>query len=160
MAATQYQLFCRCINTVTNKAITNKEIRKWVSIFDQARTPDVDNEDLYIKETLKFNINGNPNEESMMQEEIINGAKITNIKYNLLFVYSGCDIYYANGNTGDTYVLTDKFERTFMTPWFIHSTHSSLNSVMEKAQALASKIGHDNIMLGKVVSLDQYIDIV
>lgn len=161
MALVQYQLFCKCINTVTDKAISNKEKRTWVSAFDVDKYSNVDNEDLYIKETIKFNIKGTPEEETAMQNEIISGATLSNIKYDLLFVYAGCDILYMNESKKEMpYLLTDKFDRIFMSPWFIHSTHSSLKSVMEKAQALVNKIGHDNVMIGKIVPLDQYIEIV
>ena len=160
MASVQYQLFCRCINTITNKAITNKETRTWVSAFDTDKYPNIDNEELYIPEVIKFNENGTSNEELEMQNEIIKGSKLSNAKYDMLFVYAGCDVKHGNVAGDMPYLLTDKFERIFMSPWFIHSVHSSLNSVMEKAQALVDKIGQKNVMVGKVVPLDQYIDIV
>jgi hypothetical protein len=160
MASVQYQLFCRCINTVTKKAITNKEKRTWVSAFDLDKYPNIDNEELYVKEVIKFNEKGTPEEDLNMQNEIIKGSKLDNVKYDMLFVYSGCDIKHSVTEGEMPYVLTDKFERIFMAPWFIHSVHSSLNSVMEKAQNLVDKIGCKNIMIGKVVPLDQYIDIV
>lgn len=160
MALIQYQLFCRCINTVTKKAVTNKEKRKWISAFDENDIPNVDNKDVYIKETIKFNEKGTADIESEMQAEIIEGSKLDNPKYDLLFIYAGCDIKYGNVKNKEPYLLTDKFERIFLSPWFVHSSHSSLNSVMEKAQKLVNKVGHDNIMIAKIVPLDQYIDIV
>lgn len=160
MASVQYQLFCRCINTVTNKAITNKEKRTWVSAFDLEKYPNIDNEELYVPEVIKFNEENTSEEELEIQNEIVKGSKISNIKYDMLFVYAGCDIKHGKVEGNMPYLLTDKFERIFMSPWFIHSVHSSLNSVMEKAQALVDKVGHKNIMIGKVVPLDQYIDIV
>ena len=160
MASVQYQLFCRCINTVTKKAITNKETRTWVSAFDADKYPNLNNEELYVPEVIMFNEKGTANEELAMQNEIIKGSKLSNIKYDMLFVYAGCDVKYGKVEGSMPYLLTDKFERIFMSPWFIHSVHSSLNSVMEKAQMLVDKIGHKNIMIGKVVPLDQYIDIV
>lgn len=160
MASVQYQLFCKCINTVTKKAITNKETRTWVSAFDLDKYPDINNEELYVPEVIKFNEKGTPKEDLEMQNEIIKGSKLNNIKYDMLFVYAGCDIKYGSVEGSMPYLLTDKFERIFMSPWFVHSVHSSLNSVMEKAQILVDKIGHSNVMIGKVVPLDQYIDIV
>ena len=160
MASVQYQLFCRCINTVTKKAVTNKETRTWVSAFDIDKYPNINNEELYVPETIMFNENGTADEELSMQNEIIKGSKLSNIKYDMLFVYAGCDIKHGSVPNSMPYLLTDKFERIFMSPWFIHSVHSSLNSVMEKAQNLVDKVGHKNVMIGKVVPLDQYIDIV
>lgn len=160
MASVQYQLFCKCINTVTKKAITNKETRTWVSDFNLDKYFDIENEEKYVTETIRFNMKDTAQEEAEMQNEIIEGSKISNIKYDMLFVYAGCDIKYTDKNGNMPYLLTDRFERIFMSPWFIHSVHSSLNSVMAKAQMLVDKIGHDNIMIGKVVPLDQYIEIV
>lgn len=60
----------------------------------------------------------------------------------------------------NNYVLKDRMERIAVSPWFIHSTHASLESAMTKARQLANLVGHDNIKIGKIVPLDQFIEIV
>ena len=76
MASVQYQLFCKCINTVTKKAITNKEKRTWVSDFNQDAYFDIDNEEKYVLETIAFNIKSTAQEEADMQNKIIEGSKV------------------------------------------------------------------------------------
>lgn len=69
-------------------------------------------------------------------------------------------MYSDKGTNAYPYVLKDRMERVPLSPWFVHSTHGSLASAMTKARALANLIGHSNIKIGKVVPLDQYIEIV
>ena len=57
-------------------------------------------------------------------------------------------------------LLYERMKRIKENPWFLYSTHASLTSAMEKAQNLVDLIGKNNVMIGKVVPLDQYIDIV
>ena len=58
------------------------------------------------------------------------------------------------------YVYYDKMKRLNISPWFLHSTHGSLLSAMEKAKELVNIVGKDCVKIGKVVNLDKYIEIV
>lgn len=160
MSAVKYKLYCKCINTTSGKAVTNTVTKKWISAFDIGNYPNADDKNAFIKETLLFNLNGTSDEEKKMHEALIEGMQTySNEKYDMLFVYAGQEIMYSKGSEMP-YILVDKFQRIMMSPWFVHSVHASLNSVMEKAQELVKKVGHANIKIGKFVDLEQYIDIV
>lgn len=160
MAAVKYKVYCKCINSVSNRAVTNTSGKQWISCFDSKDVSKYDDENAYVKETMFFNLNGTPAEEQEVHEAFINGMQTyLNEKYDMLFVYAGQEIYYPKGNTMP-YIVMDKFQRIFASPWFVHSVHGSLNSAMTKAEQLVKKIGHDNIKIGKYVDLEQYIDIV
>lgn len=58
------------------------------------------------------------------------------------------------------YLYYDNMKRIKLDPWFLYSTHASLNSAMAKAKELVNILGKDAVKIGKVVPLDQYIEIV
>ena len=58
------------------------------------------------------------------------------------------------------YLYYDNMKRIKLDPWFLYSTHASLNSAMIKAKELVNILGKDAVKIGKVVPLDQYIEIV
>ena len=89
----------------------------------------------------------------------------------MVFIYDG--IAYGESRTGNAdynapnndkkqipYVYYDKMKRIKVDPWFLFSTHASLNSAMAKARELVNILGKDAVKIGKVVPLDQYIEIV
>lgn len=57
------------------------------------------------------------------------------------------------------YVYYDKFVRMDLSPWFIYANTTSLKWAMSKLEELVGIIGTENVILGKVVDLDQYIEI-
>lgn len=57
------------------------------------------------------------------------------------------------------YMICDTYERIEQSPWFILSTHASLNSALEKAKAVVKSVGLDNVKVIKVVPTDQFIKI-
>ena len=58
------------------------------------------------------------------------------------------------------YLYYDNMKRIKLDPWFLYSTHASLNSAMAKAKELVNILGKDAVKIGKVIPLDQYIEIV
>lgn len=58
------------------------------------------------------------------------------------------------------YLYYDNMKRIKLDPWFLYSTHASLNSAMTKAKELVNILGKDAVKIGKVIPLDQYIEIV
>lgn len=58
------------------------------------------------------------------------------------------------------YLYYDNMKRIKLDPWFLYSTHASLNSAMAKAKELVNILGKDAVKIGKIVPLDQYIEIV
>ena len=58
------------------------------------------------------------------------------------------------------YLYYDNMKRIKLDPWFLYSTHASLNSAMVKAKELVNILGKDAVKIGKVIPLDQYIEIV
>lgn len=54
----------------------------------------------------------------------------------------------------------DKMKRIKFRPWFFHSKYHSLRAVMDKANELVDIFGKNNILIGKEVPLEQYIEIV
>lgn len=106
-----------------------------------------------------------------LYEVVIDETRASNPKYDMVFMYDG--IGYAESRTGKAdynppttddkqvpYVYYDKMKRVQLDPWFLFSTHASLNSAMIKAKELVNILGKDAVKIGKVVPLDQYIEIV
>lgn len=156
MATTKYEVFCRYYNVDMKMPIINDAVESWVSCFEEKELPSKG----YIKETFEFCTEQNIIQEKKAQDLLIYGNNSQNPKFNMFFIYKSRDIMYSNKETGEIpYVLMNCMERMTLSPWFVHSTHASLNSAMVKVRALANIIGHENVRLGKVVSLDQYIEI-
>lgn len=57
-------------------------------------------------------------------------------------------------------IVYERMERLKMDPWFLITTCSSLKAAMTKAEQLVDLYGKDAVKIGKVVPLDQYIEIV
>lgn len=106
-----------------------------------------------------------------LYQYVIEETAATNPKYDMVFIYDG--IAYAESRTGKAdynpapdddkqvpYVYYEKMKRIKLDPWFLFSTHASLNSAMVKARELVNILGKDAVKIGKVVPLDQYIEIV
>lgn len=90
------------------------------------------------------------------------GAEATNAntKYVLdsLTAYSAREV--AEPLTTPPIVYYEKMKRLEgPAPWFIYATASSLKAIMKKAEELVDIMGKDNVIIGKVVELDEYIDI-
>lgn len=103
------------------------------------------------------------------QSIIIKETNATNPKYDMVFMYDG--IGYAESHTGRPdyanttnkqipYVYYDRMKRVKLDPWFLYSNHASLSSAMIKARELVNILGKEAVKIGKVVPLDQYIEIV
>lgn len=158
MAATKYEVLCRYYNMDMKMPITNIVNETWISSFDADKVPARSNLSV---ETFEFCTEQNAEQERKTQDLLIYGNNSTNPKFNMFFMYKARDFIYSNAETNDyPYALIDRMERVPLSPWFVHSTHASLNSAMTKARAIAKHVGHENIKIGKVVPLDQYIDIV
>jgi hypothetical protein len=157
MASTKYELLCRYYNVDMKMPITNLAKETWISCFDEVPS----NAQSTVKETFKFALNNTGSNEREIQDLLIYGNNSSNPKFNMFFMYNSRDFMYStSGTNAYPYMLMDKMERVVLSPWFVHSTHASLASVMTKAKALANLIGHENIKIGKVVPLDQYIEII
>ena len=57
-------------------------------------------------------------------------------------------------------IYYERMKRVKIDPWFLHSTHASLNSAMSKAKELVNLLGKNAVKIGKIVPLEQYIEIV
>ena len=106
-----------------------------------------------------------------LYQYVVNETKATNSKYDMVFMYDG--VGYMESRTGKAdynppkddnkqvpYVYYDKMKRIEIDPWFLFSTHASLTSAMTKAKELANILGKDGVKIGKIVPLEQYIEIV
>lgn len=156
MATTKYEVLCRYYNMDMKMPITNIVNETWVSFFE-----DTIPKGSYSKETFEFCKQPDPIQERKIQDLLIYGNNSSNPKFNMFFMYNSRDFMYSNKGTDDfPYVLVDRMEKVPLSPWFIHSTHASLNSAMTKARALSNLVGHENIKIGKIVPLEQYIEIV
>ena len=164
MATTEYQIICRYYNTDMSKCVTNLTTSEWSSSNSGKQTAS--------KEIFKFYTGYKSDGKTALTEEekaaalqdlqsaIIEGNRATNPKFDMLFVYDGRDVMYSTLDGKLPYVLTDKMDRIKISPWFVHSTYGALSSAMLKAQELIKWLGKDNVRIGKVVPLEQYIDIV
>jgi hypothetical protein len=106
-----------------------------------------------------------------LYDKIIEESRATNPKYDMVFMYDG--IGYVESHTGEAdyhpakdddkqvpYVYYERMKRVKLDPWFLFSTHASLTSAMIKAKELINILGKDAVKIGKVVPLEQYIEIV
>ena len=57
------------------------------------------------------------------------------------------------------YVIRDTYKRIEQSPWFLLSTHSSLQSALEKAKSVVNAIGLENLKVIKVVPTEQLIKV-
>lgn len=123
-----------------------------------------------------------------LNELIVNQSHPDNSKYDMVFMYDGIartneqpktpinalnpgsivmnETPVADVNPPDNdkkevpYLYYDNMKRIKLDPWFLYSTHASLNSAMAKAKELVNILGKDAVKIGKIVPLDQYIEIV
>lgn len=106
-----------------------------------------------------------------LYEYVIEENAATNPKFDMVFVYDG--VAYGESRTGKSdynpapdddkqipYVYYDRMKRIQFDPWFLFSSHASLNSAMIKAKELVNILGKENVKIGKVVPLEQYVEIV
>lgn len=158
MASVQYEVFTRYFNSIINVAVTNKTPKTWTPI-DKKGTVEYNNAD--CKEVFEFGDTKDTSTRTYeLQKMIVDENKLDNPKYDMIFVYNGVDIV-SGAKEGDLpYALHDKFLRIKPSPWVLYSRHASLQSAMTKAKQLVNAIGKDNVLIGKVVSLEQYIEIV
>ena len=252
MATTQYQIFCRYLNEVMNRALTNQKTVGWIGAeeyddlvknYAKEETDDEGNvtlpkgakRDKY--ESINATIRSGEKKVSQLEPEdqkiyekgqkcdevrklirkgqmvveyciiepldslyvktsssnsaavkaqkkkeqaardlelykiVIAETNANNPKYDMVFMYDG--IAYAESRTGEAdynppenqsrqipYMYYDRMKRVQLDPWFLFSTHASLASAMTKATELINILGKDAVKIGKVVPLDQYIEIV
>lgn len=163
MATTKYEILWRYYNVDMKMPITNIINETWVSCFDADKISKIPAKDMdkYSVETFEYYTKTDAVQERKIQDLLIYGNNSFNPKFNMFFVYKARDIKYSKeGTTAFPYMLIDQMERIPLSPWFVHSTHSSLNVALTKARAIAKYVGHENIKIGKVIPLDQYIDII
>lgn len=123
-----------------------------------------------------------------LNELIVEQNRPSNPKYDMVFMYDGiaktdeqpktptnplnpgpivmnespvADVNPPNNDKKEIpYLYYDNMKRIKLDPWFLYSTHASLNSAMAKAKELVNILGKNAVKIGKVVPLDQYIEIV
>ena len=123
-----------------------------------------------------------------LNELIVNQSHPNNPKYDMVFMYDGiartneqpltptnsinpgpivmnespvADVHPPKDDKKEIpYLYYDNMKRIKLDPWFLYSTHASLNSAMAKAKELVNILGKDAVKIGKVIPLDQYIEIV
>lgn len=193
---TTYTLFMHYYNDAIGKSVSNTTKCKWYSAlttkaeYDNEKETDkhspylditdIKNHDEYKKdlETLEFihisNKSTDTDETTTDYENyILSSIKVTNPKYDMLFIYDGLGYFNFKDEKPGTIKLTadatytaqtqlyfDKMKRVTIRPWFFHSTYHSLKAALTKAEALIDLFGKDNILIGKEVDLTQYIEIV
>ena len=153
MADTQYLVLARHYNQKTNSCVTNKTDIIWK---DYRNT---DKEDVRsVHEVLKIQAsdsNGGVTS-GEMQQLIIKNAQKSNPKYDMVFAFRGVDMIGDNIPNA----VCDAFYRLPGDPWIKNSISGSLAESMNIVKRLGNAIGKDNVLIGKIVPLEQYIDIV
>ena len=99
---------------------------------------------------------------------VIDESQASNPKYDMVFMYDGIASITGEGilnaptsNTASKpYLHYERMKRIKLDPWFLYSSHGSLRSAMTQANQLINIMGKDAVKIGKVVALDQYIEIV
>lgn len=109
-------------------------------------------------------------------EKIMKELDLTNPKYDMLFLYDGIGhkSIPTAGRTADelsdaepeevslpvqSEIYYDKMMRTKLDPWFLYGQYASLTAALNVCKKLSNIYGIDGIKIGKVVPIDQYIDI-
>lgn len=179
MASTQYQIFCKYYHSSVNKIVNNLTKVKWVQAEDNP------NRNSYNTAESKPGIencwirpeNGNESDDwkkkavmldNRFNKIITDETNANNPKYDMVFIYDGVTSVTGpnkidtdgDDNATPPIVYYERMKRMEVTPWFLYATCASLNAAMTKASELVSIIGKENVMIGKVVALDQYIEIV
>lgn len=184
---TTYTVFTHYYNDSIGKAVSNSNQCKWHSALEdkykgQALGHYIDitdiDQDLKKKDQETVEIihisSQNPDTAETTgdyETYILDSTKVSNPKYDMLFVYDGLGYFYyreqkqkgANADSDyaqKTQLYFDKMKRVNIKPWFFHSTYHSLRAAMSKAENLVDLFGKENILVGKEVDLTQYIDIV
>lgn len=120
--------------------------------------------------------------DAAMTQIINNEMTSNNPKYDMMFVYDGIvsctgpnsDNPWVGGGTYDLNtsqlnenskaapeVYYEKMRRLEIpAPWFLYATCASLRMAMIKAEEIVKIMTPENVFIGKVVNLDDYIDIV
>lgn len=105
------------------------------------------------------------------QSIMVEQSKPTNPKYEMIFMYNGIGKCEARANTLNPdpanqnppvtpYVYYDEMKRVECNPWFFYEQYGSLNAAMHRASELVNIFGKGNVLIGKEVEIDQYIDVV
>ena len=186
---TTYTVFMHYYNDSIGKAVSNSSQCKWYSGLETnyRNTPlghyidmsdldkDAKDKDQETVEIIHISNQTTTTLETTSDYEnyILDSTRVNNPKYDMLFVYDGIGYFnykdqkmFKEGNNSETpysqvtQLYFDKMKRVNIKPWFFHSTYHSLNAAMAKAQELVDLFGKENILIGKEVALDQYIDIV
>ena len=106
----------------------------------------------YQKNRIEFN-------SAIYEKLVINSTRVNNPKYDMIFIWAGLD-FYTSEDDNINQLYFDRMKRINFTPWFFHSTTSSLRQALKVAEGLVDLYGKDNVEIGKEVPLDQEIDIV
>lgn len=105
------------------------------------------------------------------QTIMVEQSKPSNPKYEMIFMYNGIGRYEARTNSLNPdpttqnppvtpYVYYDEMKRVECNPWFFYEQFGSLRAAMQRASGLVNIFGKGNVLIGKEVSIDQYIDVV
>lgn len=98
-----------------------------------------------------------------LYQTVIDESYASNPKWDMVFLYDGITFAKAD-SAGDQKqipeVYYERMKRVKLDPWFLYSTHGSLLAAMEKARVLVNILGKTGVKIGKVVPLEQYIEIV
>lgn len=106
-------------------------------------------------------------------------SRSSNPKYDMMFVYDGLteclsadpvkSLKYGSSNNpiedptdnrSAAHVYYERMKRIDgPAPWFEYATCASLTVAMRKAEELVNIMGKENVIIGKVVNLKEYIDI-
>lgn len=177
MAQVQYQIFCRYYNEKVNKAATNKTEVKFVSAEinpkHEESIPGVENcyvrpEDGFYNDSYGQLRKAALAFDTKLYQIVIDETNANNPKYDMVFAYDGIATITGepkkNPPMGDRSVQPtvyyERMKRIESDPWFLYATYSSLLVAMEKVSELVNLIGKENVIVGKIVPLDQYVDIV
>lgn len=151
MSMTEYVVLSRYYNPTINSCVTNGTQVNWIGHAEK-------DEGLKktVQEIIKIDNSKDGSTSAEMQRLIIENARRNNPKFDMMFYYTGVDMI----GEALPYVVCDQFKRIQGDPWVVNSYIGSLTGAMERAKRLASKLGKENVLFGKVVPLEQYITIV
>lgn len=168
---TTYDIYMRYYNDAIGKSVTNTTKCKWHPATEGKLITDLNPYKVEKQEETAENIyiSGNDTDSventKIYEDIVVSSYDINNPKYDMIFTWDSLGhVTQKTEKEKDGEVVNnlyfDEMKRINFQPWFFHSRYHSLRAAMEKAKELINIFGADNIIIGKNVALDQYIDIV
>lgn len=162
--------------TTSLKSVPGVE-NMWIRHQDAMKSPKKDTDEQHADQmTMQRNAKAL---DRVLNTIIADESHNDNPKYDMMFMYKGFDtcigpkkantsVYNSttnkvedNDTSANPQIYYEIMERVDIpAPWFLYATCASLTAAMAKAEEIIRIMGTANVMIGKVVDLEEYIEII